>query len=309
MGKISMFGVSGSGKTCFLYAMSQVLQCGASQGNDFRLSIIANDIQQQMALNNGYAEMALNGKWPEGSNTTTPYDLRVRVQYDDKFSEIIPNLTLLDYAGGVWTNNSLHANEDRNNLMNEFAESSAVLFIVDGITLLQAMDQNDLHPSHRNVATIQEIVIARQQISFVENLFMCFKNKYSQVIPPVMIVVTKSDVFADVSELEKGKKLVKQYLPSIFAQGSEIEAGITTVSLGTGLGVGEDNRIVGQLSLNTQHNIHLPIVFGLYAYLSETYDNSPTDEQIEIEHLIIPLCQMMNGRVDMYKNGYPAIIM
>lgn len=309
MGKISMFGLSGSGKTCFLYAMAQVLQGGACQGNNFRLSVIANKIQQQMALNDGYAEMALNGRWPAGSNTTTPYDLCVRVQYDGMYSEIIPRLTLLDYAGGIWTNNNQNADRDRNNLIKEFAESSAVLFIVDGMTLLHAMDQNDLHPSHRDVATIQEIVMARQQISFVENLFKCFKDQYNRTIPPVMVAVTKSDVFADAGELEKGKELVKRYLPSIFAKGSGIEAGITSVSLGTGLSAGQNNKIVGRLSLNTQYNIHLPMVFGLYAYLNEAYDNSPRNEQIEIEHLMNPIRQMMKGKVDMFKNGYPAIIM
>ncbi len=286
--------------------MAQVLQGGVRHG-DLRLSMIANDMEQQAILNNGYLQMAVNGKWPEGSNMTIPYDLRVRVQFEGMFSDIIPSLTLLDYAGGVWTNNSPDAVQDRNNLMNEFRDSSAVLFLVDGQTLLQAMETVDLHPSHKGVATIQEIVMARQQISFVENLFVAYKE-IGVTIPPVMVVVTKADVFTDQDELAKGKKLIKEYLPSIFAKGSGIEAGITDVSLGTGLSVGNDGRqIIGHLSLGTQYNIHLPMVYGLYAYLSEVYEGSPEDEREVIERIAVPLRAMMKDKVEMFSNGYPVI--
>lgn len=303
-----MFGISGSGKTCYLYAMAQILQGGARHG-DFRLSMIANDIRQQTELNNGYMQMAANGNWPKGSDSTTPYDMRVRVQFEGMFSDIIPSLTLLDYAGGIWTNDSKDSDRDRNNLMNEFSDSSAVLFLVDGKTLLQAMETIDLHPSHKGVATIQEIVMARQQISFVENLFMSYKET-TESVPPVMVVVTKADVFADKDELAKGKMLIKEYLPSIFAKGSGIDAGITDVSLGTGLSVGSDGKqIIGHLSLSTQYNIHLPMVYGLYAYLSEAYEGSPRDEQIVIERLAVPLRAMMKDKVEIFSNGYPVISM
>ncbi len=299
-----MFGISGSGKTCYLYAMAQILQGGARQGG-FRLSVIANNMQQQALLNDGYMMMAADGKWPETTNVTTEYDLCVRVQYEDMFREIIPNLALYDYTGGIWTNNSDDAHQDRLRLMKAFAQSSSVVFLVDGVTLLQAMEPANLHPSHRNKATTQQIVQARQQIAFVENLFRSFKQQEGSM-PPVMVVVTKSDVFADESELQQGKSLVKEYLPSIFARGSGIEAAITNVSLGTHLG-STNGAITGNLSLSTQYNIHLPIVFAVYAFLSEAYMNSPEEEQREIERWAAPMRAMMKDKVEMLNNGYPVI--
>lgn len=305
MGKISIFGVSRSGKTCYLYAMSQVLQRGAKLG-DFRLSIIANDIAQQAALNSGYLEMAADGRWPQGNNTTNEYDLNVRVQNANSFKEIIPSLILYDYAGGVWTNNNPQSVQDRKQLMKAFAESSAIIFLVDGITLLHAMNNNDLHPSHRGTASIQEIVDAGQQIAFVENMFKAYKQNGNKVAP-VMVVVTKADVFATSDELKNGKKLIKEYLPSIFAKGSQIDSAITDVSLGTHLGVGQGNQITGNLSLNTQYNIHLPIVYSLYAYLDGVYDQSSPAEQSYINQVLKPLREMMYGKVEMYNNGDPVI--
>lgn len=321
MGKISMFGLSGSGKTCFLYAMAQVLREGVCQGDDFKFSAIATEIPDQKALNNGYVEMAINGNWPPGSSETKQYDLHVTVECDGKLVKDIPDLTLHDYKGGIWDDNDEQkADNNRNDLMKKLFGSSAILFIVDGRTLLHAMDPNDLDPSHRNVATAEKNLMARQEISFGENMFRCFKEysktvtdknkiKSSQPNPPVLVVVTKSDVFADASELEKGKKLVKKYLPSIFAKGSGIEAGITSVSLGTGLSGKEGEQIGGRLILSTQYNIHLPMVFGLYAILSESYDGSPEDEKNDIELVMNPIRQMMKGKVDIFMNGYPAIIM
>ena len=76
MGKVSIFGVSGSGKTCYLYAMSQVLSGGAVQ-DGFKLSIIANDPIQERQLNEGYLKMA-GGEWPESTSVTTEYDFCIR---------------------------------------------------------------------------------------------------------------------------------------------------------------------------------------------------------------------------------------
>lgn len=302
--KISMFGISGSGKTCYLYAMAQILQGGARK-DDFRLSVIANDMQQQAALNKGYMEMVADGRWPDGTNTTTDYDLRVRVQRNNMFKDVVPNLTLFDYAGGVWTNDTEEAREDRRKLMEAFAESSSLIFIVDGYTLLQAMNPEDRHPDHKDMTQPREIVAARQKIAFVENLFMSYK-RLGETVPPVMVVITKSDVFIDDYELQKGKALVKEYLPSIFAHGCGVIAAITNVSLGSRLGSNMDKQITGQLSINTDHNIHLPLVYAVYAYLDERWEKEP-NERAEIEKWAYSLRNMMNGKVELFKSGSPLI--
>ena len=97
--KVSIFGVRGAGKTCYVYAMSQVMQAGATFG-DTTISLIANDIKQQSRLNRGYAELA-DHKWPMGSLKTTVYDFKVRLQHQDEYQEIIPSLLIRDYRGGL----------------------------------------------------------------------------------------------------------------------------------------------------------------------------------------------------------------
>ena len=299
--KVSIFGVRGAGKTCYVYAMSQVMQAGATYG-DTTISLIANDIKQQSRLNRGYAELA-DHKWPMGSLKTTVYDFKVRLQHHDEYQEIIPSLLIRDYRGGVLQ--SEDDDDELDELLDSFSDSCAVVFLVDGETLLQALDPMDVDPQHRVPLEANQILSARNQISFVENLFMEYKKR-NHTIPPVMIVITKADLFLNNSEIESGKKLIKRYLPSVFAKGSGIDAAITTVSLGDNLVKDEHNRLYGQLLLNTSRNIHMPIIYALYAYLDSVYEDSMPEEKIFIDDMLYILRRMFEGRVEVYYNGKPA---
>lgn len=300
--KVSVFGVRGAGKTCYIYAMAQVMQAGATY-NDTTISLIANDIKQQRHLNNGYADLA-DHKWPMGSQKTTDYDFKVRLQYKDEYKEIIPSLVISDYRGGT-----LEIDDDNDDefekLFDSFANSCAIVFLVDGETLLHALDPMDVAPQHRVPLEANQILSARNQISFVENLFMEYKKR-NHIIPPVMIAITKSDLFYNKEEIDKGKKLIKRYLPSVFAKGSGIDAAITSVSLGDNLSRDEHNRLYGNLLLNTSRNIHLPIIYALYAYLDSVFDDSTSGEQSFIDDVLFILRRMFEGRVEMYYNGKPA---
>ena len=300
--KVSIFGVRGAGKTCYIYAMAQVMQAGATYG-DTTISLIANDIRQQVHLNKGYADLAEH-KWPMGSQKTTDYDFKVRLQHKDEYSEIIPSLVITDYRGGTLEMNDENDDEFEK-LIKSFSSSCALVFLIDGETLLQALDPMDVDPQHRIPLETNQILSARNQISFVENLFMEYKKR-NQSIPPVMIVITKADLFVSQEEIDKGKRLIKRYLPSVFSKGSGIDAAMTSVSLGDNLSRDDQDRLYGNLLLNTSRNIHLPIIYSLYAYLDSVYSGSTRDEQRFIDDVLFTLRRMFEGRVEVYYNGKPA---
>lgn len=301
--QVCIFGVRGAGKTCYIYAMSQVMQAGASYEGT-TISLIANDIRQQNRLNRGYAELA-NYRWPLGSDRTTDYDFKIRLQHDDEYNEIIPSLIIRDYKGAILQNEGDEDNEsdeEFEGLLASFSDSCAIVFLVDGETLLHALDPLDVHPDHRVPQRAAETLMARNQISFVENLFLEYKRR-NESVPPVMVAITKSDLFIDENEINNGKKLIKRYLPSIFAKGSGVDAAITSVSLGDNLSIGEDRALTGMLVLDTSRNIHLPILFALYAYLDSVYDDSAPAEQSFIDGVLEKLRCIFDGKVDMYANG------
>lgn len=310
MSKICMFGISGSGKTCYLYAMAQVMNNGVRYGDSTHISIISNDLSQQQSLFDGYYTMAAESKWPLPSNNTTEYDFNVRVQHNQWYEEIIPSLILHDYAGGVWQNQTQEGKEQRETLLNDFSQSSAILFIVDSDTILKAMAASsplEIDASHRNKYTelpLAELLRARQQISLVENLLRVYKQANTSV-PPVLLVITKGDLFVGDNEIHNAYTYLCQTLPSIFARGSHVESAITTVALGDNL-INENSRLSGILDISIGHNVHIPMLFALYAYLDDVYDGCSPKEQKLIDDLMPVIRRLFADKISFYKNGEPA---
>lgn len=65
MNNICLLGLSRSGKTCYLYAATNVLSRGVQVG-DHIISILSKDERKCIRLNRGIEEME-RGWWPTGS--------------------------------------------------------------------------------------------------------------------------------------------------------------------------------------------------------------------------------------------------
>ena len=324
--KISMFGISGSGKTCYLYAMAHLLcNIGLSYNDKFQFSIKATDPDKQGELDNGYLEMK-RGIWPKNTGLDEinqfnsnldgkpgdelickDYEFKVRIGYElngrKEFNDYT-FLTISDYAGGWWKDRSY-----RKKLISHFRGSSVIVCFIDGETLLKAIDSFDIDPIHRLVVDDVDIAKAKQDIGFIENMIEEYK-KEGNGIPLILMAITKADVFASTEELEKGKKYLKQHLPSLFAKGSKVETALTAISLGKNLGKDNNNQVIGDIEPSMDFNLHIPIILGYYAWLGEIYRGKISDD----EHAII-LCEaaalnkMMEGKVEMYRNGEPLILL
>lgn len=308
MSKICMFGISGSGKTCYLYAMAQVMNNGVRYGDSTHISVISNDLIQQQTLFDGYYTMAAKSRWPEPSNNTTEYDFNVRVHYNHRFEELIPSLLFHDYAGGVWQNATQEGEEQRKALLSDFSESAAILFILDSDTILKAMSNNpqDIDCTHRDKyagISTADILRAKQQVSLVENLLRTYKQS-STTVPPVLLVITKGDKFASKEEENSAYNYLIQTLPSIFAKGSRTEAAITTVALGDNLET-INGELIGDLDISIGHNVHIPLLFALYAYLSDVFDGCSPDEQDFIDDILPIMRKMFADKIVFFNDGKP----
>lgn len=300
-----MFGVSASGKTCFLYAMSQVLRNGVNCGDNL-VRMISNRPQQQMKLDGGYLKL-INRQWPEQTDTSTEsFDFSVSMRCNGVFGEVIPSLIIQDYRGGILEDMTEDGEENLDNLLDTFRGSSAIIFIIDGKTLIDAMDPDDRDVSHRDNTKAEEQFLARTKIQFVENIFMEYKRVEDE-IPPILIAISKGDVFASEFERENGIRYIKKKLPSIFAIGSKLWAGITTMSLGENLNKDNNGNLTGTLMLDLEHNIHVPIIFGIYADLSYQYEreNNPTEKK-GLSDLLLMLRKMFADKVQLFINGKRA---
>lgn len=305
MSRISIFGLSASGKTCFLYAMSQVLGAGVRNEGSF-LQIISTRSQQQVKLNRGYMQLAQR-RWPESTaHKAQSFFFKVNFQCNGFFGEIIDSLELMDYRGGLLESTQEFEQEEYEGLLNSFRGASAVIFIIDGQTLIDALPDKFKDISHKDKIDVLEQFKAQSQIRFIENIFMEYKL-VEKDIPPVMLAISKGDLFASNSERDAGISLLCDYLPSIFAHGSGVTAGITIMSLGEGLGTNSDGALTGALNLTTDFNIHVPLTFGIYADVCDQYNltDDPREKQ-GIETILPALRKMFANRVRLFINGHPA---
>lgn len=294
MGQVSIFGLKGSGKTCYLYAMATMLNEGIEIGQNEKITISTPDIEQQIRLNDGYLELA-SGIWPQGSAETTFYTFDVKMPENGVYQEVM-SFQMQDYRGGAWNGRLQEDAEVREELLQEFEDSTAIIFMVDGQSLLdlQHSDQND---------TVTKIR-ARQNIAFIQTLFNEYVNRAGiNNVAPILLAITKSDLFTPETE-ETAKRYLRDHLPALFNNGSGVFVAITTVAIGENLTKGEDGSLKGRLILNDRYNLHIPMLFPIYCHWSDM-DETDMDENTERRMAIMR--RLFEKRVDFYKSGRLAI--
>ena len=271
MRNICLLGLSRSGKTCYLYAATNVLSRGIECGED-SISIMPTNEQQCIRLNRGIEDMEM-GWWPKGSQQTMTYPFEFMIDGQKQFP-----FTIYDYRGGALNDTSDNGQDEREELYETFNNSSCIIFLIDGCTLLDAIDppllQKDSHKDNEEHFTRTQAI---NQIKYMESLVDKCREKTGKTAP-ILLVITKKDIFSDES-LKAGINMLRKQLPTLFSKRNDMIVGITSVSLGRELKAGESNgegkkRLTGVLSLNTSQNLHIPILFALFQSVevnSESY--------------------------------------
>ena len=290
---ICLLGLSGSGKTCYLYTATHVLARGV-EVNGHTISATSSNRQQAIRLNKGIEQMA-SGIWPEGSiNTMTyPFDLKI----DGK--SVFP-FTIYDYRGGMLNGLSDKDQDDVEEIFDTFEESSCIVILVDGDTIMQALEPRHLTPTHRQNVSFVAQLKARNELNYIESLVKECNERMSRNVP-ILLAITKSDIFFP-EELDAGKKLLKELLPSVFSLRNDMIVGITAVTLGEDLH-NEDGKLSGTLCLNTDGNVHLPILFALFQEIDEIGEDTDAEEaRLLIRKLF------SSNKINFYRGGKIAFI-
>ena len=305
--KISLLGVSRSGKTCYISAMSQIVKnCKLSNGQ--LLSIKENNTSRQLELDNNFMTMVTENRWPKNTDITTAYNFRMQYNGNDSQKFNIDSLEIDDYRGGVLTAIGNTADKDRKDFLKSMSDTAVILFLIDGTTILNAMDNLDKAVEHRDIATNAEILAARNEISIMENILYNYAHEGNKQreLPPIMVVVTKSDVFASEEEYQNGVKKVKELLPSLFLPGSNVFVAITKVSLGSNLEKDVNGGIIGSLDISTRNNVHIPMLFAVYAYLDATYEEYDGAKKKNVDKIMYSLRSEFSNKAKFYSNGREA---
>lgn len=262
--KICLLGLSRSGKTCYLYAASNVLSEGIH--TDYgTVSIMSTNEEQNIHLNKGIEDM-VRGVWPKGSDQTMvfPFDFMINGQEKGSFQ-------IYDYRGGALDDTRKNAREEREELYETFKDTSCIVFLIDAYTLNDAFNlkspEEDLMIHEKGATEKMTSTAARNRIKHLELIVRKCRNVTNCDVP-VLMTITKKDILSK-EELRKGIEGVKAILPTIFSPENNMTVGITAVSLGQNLGAGEpdeeqNKKLTGRLMLDVSQNLHIPILFALF---------------------------------------------
>ncbi len=294
MEQVSIFGLRGSGKSCYLYAMAEVMNSGVEISPNEKLTVTTPVLKQRIMLDKGF-EMLAEGHWPQGSSETLVYDFDVKMNENGRFQSVM-SFKMQDYRGGALNGATEEDEEVREGLLKAFKNSTAIIFMVDGQSL------SDVLPG--SGASLSSIVKARHNISFIQDLFRLYVQKVgSENVVPILLAITKSDLLDD-DKLMRAKSYLKDNLPEIFNNGSGVFVAITSVSIGENLR--NDNGVLkGRLVLNQRRNIHIPMLFPVYCFWSKQADSGVSDDNMERRMNI--LRRLFEYKIEFYFNGETVI--
>lgn len=298
--KICFLGLSGSGKTCYLYAASHVLTEGI-RTTEGSVSILCTSVNRNILLNKGIEDMD-NGDqavWPRGSDQTRefPYELCINGIARTRFE-------IYDYRGGALYDDSDKAQDEREELYETFKESSCIVVFIDAYTLMKAFCLKN--PEAESEAyrigghKAESNLKANNRLNHLK-LIMSEARQYLQREVPILLTITKKDILSD-DELNTAMEMLKTNMSALFSETNPNPVGITAVSLGTNLGAGELNedmkkKLTGCLHLDVSQNIHIPILFPLFNGLKLSSKEAQIARKI-----------FNNNVLKMYIEGKPAVI-
>lgn len=298
MRKICFLGISGSGKSCYLYAASHLLQDGirTSLGS---VSIVCSNIGRSSDLSEGFKEM--DGKypvWPKGTDKSHtkcfPFELYVKGNRKLEFE-------IYDYRGGVFYETSDDAHDERQTL---YGESNCIVVFIDAYTLLQAFrlkNEDGISKAFtRGDLPKRTYSDAISELNHLKVIVNEARKNISQDTP-ILLVITKKDILLD-NELEDAIDKLKIHMDMFFSEGTSNPVGITAISLGSNLGAGEvtqdgQKKMLGQMHLSVSNNIHIPMLFPLFI------DLDLSENEKELANKIFN-----RNSIQLYVKGKPALI-
>lgn len=242
--QITILGMSGAGKTCYLLGLYYKMSAG------MRGYTITTDEDTDVQLRDRYAKMCDQSlgkeRFPAGTDNVSQYAFNLQYGY-----KTIMSFDWVDYPGGALERKNDGSLEEYENLKNAINRSSSLFICVDG-SLLLGNDKDE------------KIDRVRDECSSVINAFFSEYLENNHKLPPTAILVTKYDMCVkDTNEEELCEVIEEAFSPFFVADENKKIVAIIPVSIGKNI---MDDDYSGQLKPT---NIHLPIFMGIWFALSK----------------------------------------
>lgn len=235
--KYTILGMTGAGKTCFITGMYMRMSVGMDG-----FTLVTDDATRIKLERDIQALRRPSGQTRFPEATVNDIDAIKRYEFRMNYArEKIITFEMIDYAGG-----SLNAGGAVfEKVSQSIAESSALLIIIDGSLLCaDSRDERRENVYFDCAMTITPVIQA-------------FADKHpGEPLPPVVFIVTKSDLCKQYVQEGEIVSLIKEYFSPAFCENTT--SYICAVSLGDTI---SDDDYKGKFN---PINIHIPFFIGAY---------------------------------------------
>lgn len=251
--QITILGMSGAGKTCYLLGLYYKM------GSGLKGYTIATDDDTDVQLRDRYkrlCDVTLDKarRFPAGTDNISNYVFDLQYGYNT-----IMSFDWVDYPGGLLDRKNLENIEEYENIKESINNSSSLFICLDG-SLLCGED------------TEEKIDNVRDNCSNVINTFFADYFKTNSKLPPTAIIVTKYDVCRNDTSPEELCEIIEEAFSPFFVDDDNKKiVTIIPVSIGTNI---MDDDFSGKMK---PLNIHLPIFMGIWFALSKKIQDCVND--------------------------------
>lgn len=247
--KLTIIGMSGSGKTCYLLGMFYKMTGGLKGYN------LHTDDDTHTELTHRYEvlndENKRQGRFPKPTDMPEKFIFNLQYGYQD-----ILSFEWADYPGGYLKEKNDGDVEGYSDVKNSILNSSTLFICIDG-SLLYGDD------------TDEKIERVRDNCSNTINHFFSEYRQENGNLPPTAFIITKYDECAKDTDLDELCTIVEGAFSGFFTEitGSKNITTIIPVTLGKSI---KDDEYAGNLK---PENIHLPIFMGIWFALRDYVKN------------------------------------
>lgn len=235
---ITMLGTTGTGKTCYLYAMADKMANGVN-----KLTFSPTDFEVALELQDQWDGIC-DGVWPPPSDVSEEY--RFTCAYSMR---PLVDFRWYDYKGGLLSQRGDEVDQaERVKVLDRMNNSESLIVCVSSEHLkgLLEGDRAATRPFRAYAHLLQEFVRSNGHTI------------------PVMFAVTKADLISK-DQFEAGVEMLKtRFFSALFAEDGDWLVGFVPVSLGKNFET-EGGRILGG-SINPW-NIEIPVLFCIKSRL------------------------------------------
>ncbi len=234
-----MIGFSGSGKTCFLYAMYHYMLNGS-----VGINITSTDHNANLDLAVGWSDISTGRYWPLGTNETRFYDFTMMYH-----QRSLATFKWCDYRGGILSER-MEGNQEVPEFHQRILESDAIILCVGAETILDVYHKGESASDYQ--FQIFNFLITNYAIQQTKRI-------------PISIVLTKSDLYSPEEE-KISYEIIRNKLGPLFQIGANWEVTIIAARLGKELGHDHANKIIGIIE---PYNVHLPVLCFLNVLINK----------------------------------------